>query len=193
MPSSAFEARFRPPPLPVHAKLPPETLTPTIQMKIQHLALALALALAACTGGSSDPKALNDDGYQKISANDYEGAKSDFQAAATALESDTANPQYKSAKLGLVEALAHLDAAKAQKEFMTLAGALGDKIHAEDYSYIGGVLVSAGDAKAGLTVVHAGIEKFESDPGLKEVLAAIMAKASSDPELTSALGGLGYL
>jgi len=153
----------------------------------------MCCGLGACSGGSSDPKALNDDGYQKISANDYEGAKSDFEAAAAALAGNTADPQYKSAKLGLVETLAHTNAAKAKTEFLALATAIGDKLTAEDYSYIGGVLVSAGDPESGLAVVHQGTVKFPSDPGLEKVLAAIKAKAASDPALTSALSGLGYL
>ncbi len=56
-----------------------------MNMKIRHLTLVLALGLGACSGGASDPKALNDSGYQKISSQDFEGAKSDFEAAAGAL------------------------------------------------------------------------------------------------------------
>jgi len=101
-------------------------------------------------------------------------------------------PQYKAAKLGLVETLAHTIAAKAKTEFLALATAIGDKLTAKDYSYIGGVLVSAGDPESGLAIVHQGTLKFPSDPGLEKILAAIKAKAASDPALTSALSGLGY-
>jgi hypothetical protein len=162
-------------------------------MKLHHLALALSLGLASCSGGSSDPKALNDDGYQKISAQDFEGAKSDFEAAVAALGDNTADSQYKDAKLGLIEALAHLNPDKAKDDFIALAGSLGDKITADDYSSVGGILVSANAAEAGLSIVHAGLEKFAGNAKLKKVLDAILAKAASDPALTSALGGLGYL
>lgn len=162
-------------------------------MKIQHLALALALSLNACSGGSSTPKALNDDGYQKISAQDFEGAKTDFEESITALAGDTTNARYKEAKLGLIEALAHLNATKAKDEFMALAGSLGDQLGSDDYSTIGGILVSANAAKLGLDVVHAGLEKYKDNAQLKKVLDAILAKAASDPALTSALSGLGYL
>jgi len=160
-------------------------------MKIQHIALALTLGLASCSGGSSDPKALNDNGYQKISAQDFEGAKSDFEAAAAA--TTPADAQYKDAKLGLIEALAHLNSSQAKEEFMTLAASLGDKLTSDDYSSIGGIFVSANDPAAGLKIVHEGLKKYADNPKLAKVLDAIKAKAATDPGLTSALSGLGYL
>lgn len=162
-------------------------------MKIQHLALAIVLGLSACSGGSSDPKQLNDDAFKKISAQDFEGAKGDFEASIAALAEDMGNPLYKEAKLGAIQAIAHLDGDRARDEFLAFASSFSGGLTAKDYSYIGGELVGANSAQAGLLVVDAGLTKFEGNAELEGVMKAIREKAKTDPALNNAMGGLGYL
>jgi hypothetical protein len=166
---------------------------PTQLLAKTALAAFLTLGFAACGGdsGASDPAAMTDAGYSKLDAQDYEGAQVDFQAA---IDGGAKDASLKEATLGLVEALAHLDAAKARDAFLAFAGEHADQLVSKDFSKIGGTLMSAGGTAEAVAVVDAGLQRFADDANLKKVLDAIMAKAAAgDAAAASALSGLGYL
>ena len=153
------------------------------------LALALTLPLTACSSGS-DPKALTDEGQRALGQSDHAAALASFEGALASMGTDS-HPQYMRAKLGAVEALAVIDPARAQTEFLALATAAG--LGANDYNSAAGWLASSHNFEQSLEVVHAGLEAFPEHAALEAVLARVVEASQDDPALQSKLQGLGYL
>jgi hypothetical protein len=155
-------------------------------------ALGLTLGLASCSGETS-AKDLNNEGETALQSMDYDGAKASYEKALAALGEDTSSADYKTAKLGVIESLAHLNAGDCVTAFMALAADGG--LNAKDYSLIGGILAGADSVNEGVTVAAAGREVFPDDAGLDSVLKALVEKAkkTGNSEAMGALAGLGYL
>ena len=153
------------------------------------LLACLPLALASC-GGSSDPKALTDAGYEALARNETAEAQQEFESALSAIGDDEAHGQYMRAKTGWLEALATEDAAKAEKEFLALAKA--KSLDAGQYSRIAGLLASSKNYFNALTVMHEGLKTYPDNEGLEAVLERLKAVAEDDDTLKGEMASLGY-
>ena len=158
------------------------------------LALAFPILLPAC-GGGSDPKALNDSGYEALGASDWSGALADFEAAVAAIGDDSAHPQYLSAKLGEIEARIHTDAKKAEEQFLALAKGMPSKVTDKDFSMIGSKFAGASEFSSAIAILDAGMQTHAESPHLAGLLESIKTAATREGNTAaiSELEGLGYL
>jgi hypothetical protein len=160
-------------------------------MKARLTVLLLALA-ASC--GSSDPKALTNEGWSALQAGRYQEASKHFDQALSALGDQTSGSDFKRAKMGSIEALAHTDAAGARSRFLEWAAASPTQVTDSDYSKVGDLL-GGQDVKEGIAVLEAGMKAFPESPHLLALRNDLgdRAKASGSSEALQALKGLGYV
>ena len=154
-------------------------------------ALALPLSLNSCGGGgTTDPKALTDEGYTALNSGDYKTALESFGNALDAM--DDGHKQYKRAFMGSMEAMAHVDPASlAGDRFIADAKRLS--LAAKDYHKIAKALEGAKSYGNACAVLDAGLKEFEGDEALAALLTDFKEKAAADPALAGALADLGYL
>ena len=161
--------------------------------------LAALIALLACLqtacGGSSDPRTLTDEGRKALNSGDYQAAASSYEKALAELENNTDSPEWKQAKLGLVQALARIDAARAKKDFLDYAAANPSKVNDSDFNLIAGRLADANKLNEAIEVLKVGKEKFPESPHLDTLgdQLAKKAQSSGDAGAQDALKGLGYV
>ena len=160
-------------------------------MKKLHL-LALTLALTAACSGSADSTALTKSGFSKLGTNDFAGAQADLHGAIDAMP-EKSGAAYHEAKMGLLEAMAHTDSARARTEFDAYVAAAGATVTTDDIARFGSTLMGAGDPMAAVEVVHAGLVAHPDDPKLINVKDMLIAKSKNNSELAGSLAGLGYL
>ena len=141
--------------------------TTKIQTTLLAAAMGLTLGFASCAGEASAAD-LNSQGETALQELDYDAAKASFDGALTALGTDTASADYKTAKLGAIECLAHLDATTCEADFLAFAETT--TLTAKEYSYIAGILASANSVMAGINVAGAGRDTYPEDQGLDAVL-----------------------
>lgn len=155
-------------------------------------ALMLSLLGAAC-GGTSDPAKLTDNGYTLLGKSDWKGAQSEFDKALAGLK--TTDAGYLRAKLGSVEALVHLDAAKAKDEFLATARGMSSQVKASDYIGIASRLAGEGKFMEGIEVLEAGLDAHPEEPKVRQVGEKIkeLASKAGDSEAIAKLKSLGYL
>ncbi len=154
------------------------------------LSLALPLLLASCGGGASgDPGQLTNDGYAALGSGDHAGAVESFEAALADLEPGT--PEFMRAKMGEVEALIHLDAGRAQDQFL----AVGSSASEADYATIGQKMTKAGAFESAIAVLDSGMKRFSESTKLKGLIDQVKVEAekSGDAGALDSLKGLGYL
>jgi tetratricopeptide (TPR) repeat protein len=149
--------------------------------------------LPACS--SSDPRALTDEGSKALNSGKYEEAAESYTKALAEIGSDTANVDWKRAQLGLIQARARLDGARAQTEFLELARANPGKVTDADFNLIASKLGDAGKLSEAIAVLEAGKTTFPNSQHLdalgKDLRAR--AKASGDSGALDKLKGLGYV
>lgn len=157
------------------------------------LLLSLALCLVTACGGGSDPKAMAGEGSAALNSGKYAEAAGHFEAALAAMGSDSANPDWMRAKMGLVQALVHTDAPRAKTEFLALAasGKAGDR----EFSMIGTQLAEKGKLAEATEVLEAGLKAHAESPALLELRDRLgdIAKESGSSADLEALKGLGYV
>jgi len=157
------------------------------------LLLPLALCLVTACGGGSDPKALTGEGSAALNAGKYPEAVGHFEEALAAMGTDTANPDWMRAKMGLVQALVNTDAPRAKTEFLALAAA--GKASDRDFSTIGTLLAEKGKLAEATEVLEAGMKAHAESPQLLELRDRLgdIAKESGSSADLDALKGLGYV
>ncbi len=163
-------------------------------MRTPTLVLALTLALSAC-GGATDPASLNDAGAKALNSGDYVEAATQYDAALTAIGTDTSNAQYDRAMWGLIEAGAQVDAERSKDLFLDFAKANSAVMSAKDYGKVGSWLSDAGAYTQAVYVVDAGVKAYPETPALLTLMESIgvAAAKAGDPEAADAMSGLGYL
>jgi hypothetical protein len=163
-------------------------------MNLRPFAFLVLYLLPAC-GGSSDPRALADEGSKALNSGKYEEAAASYERALAAIGSDTGNPEWKRAKMGLIQARVHLDAGRAKDDFLQLASAGPGKITDSDFNLIGSKLGDAGKLKEATEVLTAGMQAHPESPHLKALMDDIgkRAEASGDESTLASLKGLGYV
>lgn len=156
-------------------------------------ALTLLLLLASCGGGSADPAAATNAGYEALGKGDAGAAVDHFAQALAVLK--PGEPGYKRARMGEVEAKIQLAPEAAAGSFIEFAKAQPDQVAAEDYRKVGMQLSDRKALKSAVDVLDAGIKRFAGDPKLKEAmdLTVAAAETSGDTSALDALRGLGYI
>ena len=161
-------------------------------MKLRLLFALVLCLVAAC--GSSDPKALIDEGFNALNSGKYEEAAKSYEKALAALASDTANPEWKRAKMGVIQAHVHIDAARAKNEFLELAGNPG-KVTDSDFNLIASKLGDAHKFDEAIALLEVGKKTFPNSTHLdllgKDLVAR--AQASGNTSAVDKLKSLGYV
>ena len=154
------------------------------------LLITLTLALTAC--GTSDPKALTDQGSRALAAGDNKSALESFDQALAKL--DPKSPEFLRASMGHVQARARQDQTRAKDEFLDFVRAHSDKVTEQDYNMIVGELVKKGAVAPATEIIEAGLKTFPESPNMKKLrdLVGDAAKKSKDPKAINTLKGLGY-
>ncbi len=156
------------------------------------LLLVLPLLLLGACGGGGDPTELTNEGSQALASGNAQQALDCFAGALEGL--DRADPLYKRARLGEVEAkiLVNPDAAKAS--FLVYATESPEQLDARDYHKVGTKLSDKNALLAAVEVLGAGLKRFPGDAKIDEALELTQAAAqrSGDTSALDALKGLGY-
>lgn|SRR5262245_34671770 len=163
-------------------------------MKLRLLTIAILCLLPAC-GGSSDPRVLTDEGSKALNSGKYEDAAKSYEAALARIGTDTANPEWKRAKLGLIQARVRIDAAKAKDEFLQLASANPSKVTDSDFNTIAGRFGDARKFDEAIAILEVGKKAFPESPHL-DALGKELLKRAQESGTTSAvdkLKSLGYV
>lgn len=153
----------------------------------------VAIALVAC-GGSSDPKALVDEGYAALGSGNMQKASEKLGDALELLQEG--DPQWKRAKLGKLQSMCSFQPELAAKEFLELAE--GHGLGESEFALVIDELRDNKHFVPALEVGKAGLAKFgeQGDGGamdhrLQELTDDI---ANADlPEAENELEKLGYL
>ncbi len=156
---------------------------------------ALALCLASACGGSSDPRALTDEGSKALNSGDHAAAAKSFDAAVAALGDKPSDPDWLRAKLGGIQARTQTDASRAKGDFLELARTQPTQVTADNFSLIGSKLADAGHVKEAAEVLEAGLKAHPDSKALVALREDLgkRAESSGDPELLKGLEGLGYV
>jgi hypothetical protein len=164
--------------------------TPMITRLLSVLALCL---LSAC--GASDPAALTDAGAKALNSGKYEEAAKSYEEALAQIGTDTSNPDWLRAKMGLVQALIHTDAARAKSMFLQVAQGNPGKVTDNEFNLVGGKLADVDKLAEATEVLDAGQKAFPESVHLKALLADIgnRATSSGNNELLETLKGMGYV
>jgi len=159
-----------------------------------HSALLLMM-FAAC--GSSDPRALTDQGSSALNSGNFEAAVRNYEKALTALADagDSGGSDWKRAKLGWVQAEARLDAPRAKEEFLAYAKASSGKVTDADYNLIASKFGDAGKFDEAIAILTAGKAAFPESPHLDALGKDLVnrAKATGASDALDKLKGLGYV
>jgi hypothetical protein len=162
-------------------------------MKLRHLA-AVALCLFVGCGGD-DPKDLVEEGSKALNSGKYEEAAKDYEKALAGLGSDTTNPEWKRAKMGLIRALIQIDAPRAKKDFLEFAGAAPSKVTDEDFNLIASKLGDARKLDEAIEVLGVGKAAYPESPHLEALGNELVkqAQSSGNASALDSLKGLGYV
>jgi hypothetical protein len=154
------------------------------------LPLLLACLLAAC--GSSDPKALTDAGTSALNSGDEQGALSKFDRALEHM--DASHLDFLRASIGRCQALARIDPARAQADFLELAAAQPARVREPEYVAVATELAAEGSIGVATAFAEAGIKRYPESPEMTVLRDKIgdAAKKAGDPESLRKLQGLGY-
>ena len=152
---------------------------------------ALCLTLLAACGGSSDPTQMTNDASTALNNGQYAEALAGFEAALGQM--DASHASYMRAKMGSFDAQIHIDAGKAQTDFLAFAQANKGKINEKDYRQVGSKMTSAGKYLEAIAVLDAGIKEFGKTDALMKTIDAVKKESANDAAAQSALAGLGYL
>lgn len=167
-----------------------KSLVPTLRACC--LALGLILTLGAC-GGSSDPETLVREGNTELGSGNGEAALAKFDAALATLE--PTSELWMDAKLGRIDALILVDAAKAKSEFLDLAGTREADIGESEFVLYGGRMSSEKRFDEAIDVLDAGVKRFGKES--TKLMAALEkvkrdATAAGASDALDKLSGLGY-
>lgn len=163
-------------------------------MKPSQVAVLLLCLLPAC-GGSSDPRALTDEGSKALNSGKHEEAAKSFEEALAELGADSANPEWKRAKLGLVQARVRIDAARAKDEFLQFASANPSRVTDSDYNLIASKFGDAGKFDEAIAILELGKKAHPESVHLDALGNDLVkrAQASGASDALDKLKSLGYV
>ncbi len=168
------------------------------------LCTSLLLLATSCGGSEGGANASLDSGYTALNSQDYSAALGHFDTALAGLTAEDEN--FLGAKLGQLQAMAHIDAAKTKTTFLAVPESAG--IGPKDYRSIVTDLSTsaenlakaekADDASATMIVavelLTEGKTRFPDFDGWDQLIDKTGDKASmlGSADALSALKGLGY-
>lgn len=154
----------------------------------------LALCLLAACGGGPDARALTNEGARALNSGKYKDAESHFEKALASIGNDTSHPEWKQAKLGLYQAQAATDAAKAKDGFLEFARSNPSSVTDTDFDKIAGRLGDAGKFEEAIDLLKVAKATYPDSTHLDALGEALakQAKASGAADALAALKGLGY-
>ena len=150
----------------------------------------LACLLAAC--GGSDPKALTDAGSAALNSGDAKAALSSFDRALAGMTAQ--DPSFLRASIGRCQALARIDPARAQADFLELARAQPERVREPEFVAVASELAARGSIGPATAVAEEGMKRYPGSPAMTALRDRIgdAAKQADDPESLKKLKGLGY-
>ncbi len=160
--------------------------------------LTLGCAVAACAlaylaGGDADAHELTARGLRQLGNSEFGRAADQLGRAVAGLE--VGDPDYGRARMGLVEALAHIDPALARDEFLDAAES-GHALQSRDYLTVASTLHKQHGSAAAVQVLDAALARFPQDAGdlerQKEVILEEAASSATPAEIER-LRSLGYI
>jgi hypothetical protein len=155
------------------------------------LVTALVLGFASC-GGSGDPYK---DGQQALNSGDYKSAVKSFDEALAQMKPEQST--WLGTKQAQIEALAHVDQARAQKEALELLKTHKDALGEKGARAVASDLVRGGACEAAFKFLEATIDIWPNSPDLDAVWGQAEARAKQDakqdPSQLKNLQGLGYV
>lgn len=157
---------------------------------LPHTALTLGLVLSACSG--SDPKAMTTEGTRKLGAGDAKAALECFDDALAHMQPQGGD--FMRASMGRFQALARLEPARAQTEFLAFQMAHSSDVKEADFKLVVDELVRRGNPGPATAIVAAGCKAFPESPLMQQLVKSVgdAAKKSNDAESVNTLKGLGY-
>lgn len=167
-------------------------------MRIRNVCFVVGLAVlspsvTSCGGGAATPAESIQAGSTALGKSDWKAALASFDAALAQLPST--DPSFKRAKMGQIEALIHVDAARAKTEFLTLAGGASSQVDSKDWRSVMSKLTGERAFSEAIGVLEAGLKQHPEDLDIKKMGEAIKvaAEKAGDSNALGALQGLGYL
>jgi tetratricopeptide (TPR) repeat protein len=159
------------------------------------LLVAITLCFASSCGGNSDPRVLADAGSKALNSGKYEEAARSYERALAEIGNDQNHPEWKRAKLGLIQAEARLDAPKAKDAFLEYARGNPSKVTDSDYNLIASKFGDAGKFDEAIAILEVGKQAFPESPHLDALGNQLVdrAKQSGDSGALDKLKGLGYV
>lgn len=160
-------------------------------MKLLLTALCL-LPLCACNGGG-DARSTMTAANEALDSGDYAGAATKYTAAMAKMNEGDAAMRLE-AKLGLLQANAHLQPKKAKSDFLALVER--EAVEYPSYNSMVSALAADGNFDEAIEVLKKGMEKLKDDePKLKQLVQRVgdMAKNAGASGALSELEGLGYV
>lgn len=150
------------------------------------------ILLSAC--GSSDPRALADEGSTALNSGKYQEAAALYEQALAQI-GDPSSPDWMRCKLGWIQAETRIDAARAKDEFLKLAASSPSRITDKEYSLVGGRLGEAGKLDEAIAVLKVGMEANPESLHLQALVKELgdKARSSGSAGALDSLKGLGYV
>ncbi|MBK7642393.1 MAG: hypothetical protein IPJ19_05005 [Planctomycetes bacterium] len=160
-------------------------------MRPSCLLFALLLLLPAC--GSSDPRALTDEGSSALATGDASAAAASFEKALALLK--PGDPDFARASMGRFQALVRLDPARASTEFLAYAKANPASTSEGDFGTLVGEFLRRDRTVEAIDVMDAGVKAFPKSEAMLAIRAKVeeQAKSAKDPAAMQKLKGLGYI
>lgn len=160
-----------------------------VVLPIAALGLAAAVCCVSCSGG--DPKEA---GYEALDSGDYSAAVAHFERALEGSKRSSA--EYVEVSVARCQALAHVDAERAEADFGQLNGEIPDptRLTERDFNLVVTELLGT-DGAAAVRLMDAGVKRFPDSDRMKQIRDKVIeaVKKSKDPSALSALEGMGYI
>jgi Flp pilus assembly protein TadD len=160
-------------------------------MRLPYLLLSLPLFLPSC--GSSDPRALTDQGASALASGDAKGAQASFEKALAGLK--PGDPDYARASMGRFQALVRSEPESARAEFLAYAKAQSASVTESDFATMVGEFLRRERTVEAVDVMDAGVKAFPKSEAMLAVRKKVeeQARAAKDPAAMQKMKGLGYI
>ena len=159
-----------------------------VVLPIAAACLAAAVCCVSCSGGDS-----KEAGYEALDSGAYSAAVAHFERALQGSERSSA--EYVEVSVARCQALAHVDAERAEADFEQLSAEIPDpaRLTERDFNLVVTELLGTNGAAA-VRLMDAGVKRFPDSDKMSQIRDKVIAavKKSADAGALSALDGLGY-
>jgi hypothetical protein len=160
-------------------------------MRLPYLCLSVCLVLPAC--GTSDPRALTDEGASALASGDAKGAQASFEKALSVLK--PSDPDFARASMGRFQALVRSEPALARDGFLAYAKAQGAAVTEGDYGTLVAEFLRREHTVEAIDVMDAGVKAFPKSEAMVAIRKKVeeQARTAKDPAAMQKMKGLGYI